>query len=380
MIVKKPKKANSSYLLNSVTYKILGVVERYSYKNMRFKMRKIKPKQSALVSFFIDGLIKLSLVCTWLKQVIDNLVDYYRFLLLKGKNLYCPICLSLDVVKNGHDGRLFGSPVQNYRCNNCGKQFCANIFHRFYRYKYPICFILLSLDLKRRGNAITQIMNQIFVPFLTCFFQPCYTTITRWIRTFGQIAVDKVAKIKLKAGRRKHWEIDEEYDSRIVETEEENKYVKDGKKKAGTFGIIDPNTKLISLESFDFDLKKKAKSALLRTIYRWETKPRSVWRDGWNGYGRILEDLNIPYGTVIHSKEWKSKKGHHNNNIEREWSEKRTWIKPCRGFATYEGRVFYDKFYEMSRNFFAPRKVLKGLTPAQKAGLKEKVTFLSLMI
>jgi hypothetical protein len=223
-------------------------------------------------------------------------------------------------------------------------------------------------------------MEYVFIPFTTCFLQPCYATITRWIKKFGKVAVDKVAKIKLKAGKRKHWEIDEEYDSRIVETKEKNRYVKDGKKKAGTLGIIDPYTKLISIESFDFNLKKKARSTLLRTKYKWQSKPRSIWRDGWDGYNAVLEELGIASGTVIHSKEWKSKKGHHNNNIEREWSNKRTWIKLCRGFSTIEGRAFYDKFYEMSRNFFTPRKSLNGLTPAQKAGLKENISFLSLMI
>lgn len=342
-------------------------------------MRKVKLKQSGVLSLFIDSLVNLSLICPWLKQVVDQLVDYYRQLLLKGKNVHCPICLSLDIVKNGHGKRLFGSPIQNYLCKNCYKQFCENIFHRFYRYKYPAIFILLSLDLKKRGNAITQIMEQIFVPLLTCFLQPCYATVTRWVRRFGQIAIDKVSKIKLKAGKRKHWEIDEEYDSRIVETKESGKYVKNGKKKAGTFGVIDPHTKLICLDPFDFDLNKKAKSTLLRAQYKWQAKPRSIWRDGWNSYDKILKELDIPYGTVIHSEEYVSKKGYHDNNIEREWSTKREWINHCRGFASFEGRAFYDKFYEMTRNFFTPRIMLNGLTPAEKAGLKESITFLGLL-
>lgn len=346
---------------------------------MRFRMRKTELKQGALVGLFLDGIISLSLVLPWLKQVIDNIVDYYHFLLLKGKYLHCPICLSLCIVKNGKKPRLFGSPVQSYLCNNCGKQFCANIFHRFYRHKYPICFILLALDLKRRGNAITQIMSYLSVPFISCLLQPCYATLTRWIKKFGKAAIDTVAKIKLKAGRRKHWEIDEQYDSRIVETKEEGKYVKKGKKKAGTFGVFDPLTKLISLDPFDFDLNKKAKSTVLRTKTKWQRNPRSIWRDGFNGYDSMLEELGIPYGTVIHSHEYVSKEGYHDNGIEREWSEKRTWIKPCRGFSTFEGRSFYDKFYEMSRNFFTPRALLKGLTPAEKAGVKENVTFLGLM-
>jgi len=346
---------------------------------MRFQMRKTKQKQGSLVSFFVDGLVNLAIVMPWLKDVIDNFVDYYRHLLLKDKKLHCPVCMAVYVVKNGTKPRMFGNNVQNYICRNCGKQFCANIFHRFYRYKYPIYIILLVLDLKKQGKAVSQILSIVLVPFSKLLLQPCYATLTRWIKIFGQVAINKTSQIKLKAGKRRHWEIDEEYDSRIIETNENNKYVKKGKKKAGTFGVIDPHTKLISIESFDFGLNHKAQSVILRTIYKWKTRPRSIWRDGWNGYDKILKDLDIPYGTVIHSKEYVSKKGHHDNNIEREWGEKRTWIKPCRGFATFEGRAFYDKFYEMTRNFFVPREMLNGLTPAQKAGLKETITFLGLM-
>ena len=343
-------------------------------------MRKTTPKQGALATFFIDGLVNLTLVLPWFKQLIDNLVDYYRHLLLKNKDLHCPVCLALHVVRNGKKKRTFGSPVQSYLCANCGKQFCSNIFHKFFRHKYPIYFILLALDLKSKGNAITQIIQYLFIPFLTGFLQPCCATLARWIKKFGETALDSVTRVKLKAGRRKHWEIDEQYDSRIVKTKEQGRYVKDGKKKAGTFGVFDPHTKLISLDSFDFDLNKKAKSTILRTKTRWQANPRSIWRDGWNGYNYILEELEIPYGTVIHCKEFKSKKGHHDNGIEREWSSKREWIKKCRGFASFDSRSFYDKYYEMSRNFFTPRSLLGGLTPAQKAGAKENITFLSLLI
>jgi len=342
-------------------------------------MRKITPKQSALATFFLDGVVNLALVLPWFKQLIDNMVDYYRHLLLRGKTLHCPVCLALYVVKNGKKLRMFGSPVQSYLCMNCRKQFCANIFHKFYRHKYPVCFILLALDLKKKGNPISEIMSYIFVPFLISFLQPCYATLTRWIRKFGSIAVEAASKIKLMAGRKKHWEIDEQYDSRIVKTNETGKYVKKGKKKAGTFGVFDPFTKLISLESFDFNLNKKAKSTILRTQTKWQRKPRCVWRDGFNGYDKILKELGIPYGTVIHCRGFKSKKGYHDNGIEREWSSKREWIKKCRGFASFKSRSFYDKFYEISRNFFTPRSTLLGLTPAEKAGVKENISFLGLM-
>lgn len=152
---------------------------------------------------------------------------------------------------------------------------------------------------------------------------PCYHTITRWIKKFGQKLINGSYKHQLKAGRRKHWEVDEEYDSRILQSKP-GKYVRKGKKKVCTIGIIDTHTKLIYVESIKNRFSKKAESIFLRCMTRWNTKPRSVWRDGYDAYDRIFSKLEIPYGTVIHRKEYKSKKGHHINNIEREWSNKRT--------------------------------------------------------
>ena len=101
MIAKNRKKQIVVIILIDFTHKRLGVMERYSYKNMRFKMRKITLKQGGIVSFFIDGLVSLALIIPWLKYMLDQLVDYYRHLLLHGKKLHCPRCLSLYVVKYG---------------------------------------------------------------------------------------------------------------------------------------------------------------------------------------------------------------------------------------------------------------------------------------
>jgi hypothetical protein len=239
---------------------------------------------------------------------------------------------------------------------------------------------MLALHNKSLGKAITQIQNVLLVPFVNTLLQPCYSTITRWIKLFGSVAINYSTNIKLKAGSNRHWESDEQYDSRIIETKEEGKYIFNGKKKVGTFGLIDPHTKLISLSTFDSSLKEIARSAILRAKYKWQVNPRCIWTDGWSGYQEIFKELNIHHGIVIHRREWKSKKGHHDNNIEREWVEKRDWIKHCRGFATFEGRSFYDQFYEMTRNFFVQRRALQGLTPAEKAGVNKNITWLSLML
>ena len=108
-------------------------------------MRKVSLKQSAVLSLFIDCLVKLSLICPWLKQVVDQLVDYYRQLLLKGKNICCPVCLSLHIVKNGHSKRLFGSPIQNYLCRGCPKSFLKTLVDPYNKTAFKRRYVIRSL-------------------------------------------------------------------------------------------------------------------------------------------------------------------------------------------------------------------------------------------
>lgn len=340
-------------------------------------------KESKVVFLYFDLLINKLLTFGLFKAFIDDVMLAYRRAIQNTIKFRCPKCLSLHFCKNGREQRMFGPPVQKFLCPYCGKQFCENTFSPFYYCKYPIHTILASLKLKGDGKQIDKIrLMSLFLYIIKgtlTFFMPCYHTITRWIRKFGQMLIKGSNKYKLKAGRRKHWEIDEEYDSRILPSNP-GKYVKNGKKKVCSIGIIDTHTKLVFIESIRNQFSKKAESIFRRCMSRWDTKPRSVWRDGYDIYDRIFKELGIPYGTVIHRDEYKSKKGHHNNNIEREWSNKRTWIKPCRGFKSYKGHEFYNKYFEINENFFRPREALNGLTPAQKAGVKKMVSYLSMML
>lgn len=339
-------------------------------------------KSTALFLYF-DFLINNLVTFGLFKAFIDDIIIAYRKAIQKTIKFHCPRCLSLKFWKNGHEPRSIGPNVQKFLCPFCGKQFCENTFSPFYYCKYPVYLILASLKLKGDGHQIDKIrLNSLFIYIvdgLQNFFMPCYHTIARWVKKFGREVINGSHKYKLKAGRRKHWEIDEEYDSRILKSKP-GKYVKHGKKKVCSIGITDPHTKLVFIESIRDQFSKKAENIFKRCMTRWNARPRSVWRDGYDAYDRIFSELGIPYGTVIHCKEYKSKKGHHNNNIEREWGHKRTWIKPCRGFKSFEGHDFYDKYFEVHENFFRPRRVLGGLTPAEKAGVKEGVSYLSMIL
>lgn len=340
-------------------------------------------KESKVVFLYFDFLINNLLTFGLFKAFIDDLILSYRKVIQNSITFHCPRCLSNHFWKNGHEKRIFGPVVQKFICPNCGKSFCENTFSPFYYYKYPIYLILASLKLKGDGKQISKIRSMLLLIYLLkgikTYFMPCYHTITRWIKRFGQKVIDGCNKFQLRAGKRMHWEIDEEYDSRILKSKS-GKYVRKGKKKVCTIGIIDPYTKLVYIESIRNQFSKKAESIFRRCMTRWNVKPRSVWRDGYDAYDRIFSKLGIPYGTVIHMKEYKSKKGYHTNNIEREWSNKRTWIKACRGYKKYNGHSFYNKFFEVQENFFRQREALKGMTPAQKAGVKDVISFLSVIL
>lgn len=340
-------------------------------------------KESKVVFLYFDFLVNNLLTFGLLKAFLDDLIVAYRRAVQEHVKIFCPRCRSFHFWKNGTESRMFGPRVQKFVCPYCGKQFCENTFSPFYYCKYPVYIILAALKLKCDGKQINSISLMSLLIYIVnntaAFFMPCYHTITRWIKSFGQLLINGSYKYDLKAGRRKHWEIDEEYDSRILPSNP-GKYVKKGKKKVCSIGIIDPYTKLVFIESIKDQFSKTAENVFRRCMTRWNARPRSVWRDGFDAYDGVFRRLGIPYGTVIHQKEYKSKKGHHNNNIEREWSTKREWIKPCRGFKTYTSHIFYDKLFETQENFFRARQTLNGLTPAQKAGVKEAVSYLSMIL
>ena len=148
------------------------------------------------------------------------------------------------------------------------------------------------------------------------------------------------------------------------------KYVFKGKQKAGTIGIMDPETKLISLETFTHNLQRNANSLIRKTIYKWQATPRSIWSDGWTGYPLIMQTLDIPtWNVVIHSKQWKSSRGHHDNNIEREiGAQNENGSNPSEDSKASKTEHYTTNYNEIQRNFLTPHPTLNGQTPAQKAG------------
>ena len=332
------------------------------------------------IYIFFDFLVSQSSEFNILKTFMDYLILLYRRILLRDISIHCPVCLQLHYWKNGTEARKYQPRVQKYICPYCRKQFCDNTFTPFYYCKYPVFLILGVIWLKgKEGYNIFQLRNYCIFSYLGKLFTPCYHTIARWIRKFGSLVIEGSHKFELKACRWKPWQFDEMYSSRILPAPE-GKYVKNGKKQIGRVGIKDPTTQLCFMES-----TKNQNNVILNNIFqraktRFNQTPRTAVSDGHLGYVPVFENTQTKHKVVFHNREWVNKEGYHTNNIENHWSQTRAWERPARGYKKFETHSFYTKFNETMYNFFRPNQKIHSLTPAQKAGVKEKLGLLSMIL
>jgi len=343
-------------------------------------MKKHKVDKNFGIYIFFDFLLSQTTNFNFFKLLMDYIMLLYRRILLKDTTIHCPICLSLHYWKNGTEPRKFQPKVQKYICPYCGKQFCENTFSPFYYFKYPVCLILGSIWLKgKEGYNISQIRNYCIFAYLKRLLIPCYHTISRWIHRFGSLVITGSHKFQLNARRWKPWQIDEMYSSRILPAPK-GKYVKNGKKKIGRVGVKDPVTQLCFMESTKDQDNTTLNNIFQRAQSRFNQKPRTTVTDGHLGYNPLFENEDINHKVVIHKKEWKNKEGYHTNNIENHWTQIRYWERPARGFKQFDTHSFYTKFSETMYNFFRPNQRIHGLTPAMKAGVKQKLGLLTMIL
>ncbi|MFH1643352.1 MAG: DDE-type integrase/transposase/recombinase [Patescibacteria group bacterium] len=340
-------------------------------------------KESKSVFLYFDFLINGFITFGLFKAFIDDLILAYRKSIQSRITFFCPRCRFKHYWKNGVEERMFGPPVQKFICPYCGKQFCENTFSPFYYFKYPTYIILACLKFKGDGKPVGKIralsMLIYVIGGVLSFFTPCYQTIARWIKKFGQKVIAGTHKFKLKAKKWKPWQMDEMYSSRILPAPK-GKYVRKGKKKVGRVGVKDPVTQLCFMESTFEQDNKTLNSIFERAKTRFGQTPRTMTTDGHLGYEPVFENKSTKHKVVIHNREYKNKQGYHTNNIENHWTQIRTVERPARGYKKFETHSFYTKFHEAIYNFLRSNQRINGLTPAQKAGVKEQISLLSLII
>lgn len=286
----------------------------------------------------LDLLISLGL---WgcIKQSRDAISLKLDDLVLRNRTLKCPICLSRQIWKDGHERRKNRCPVQRFTCQDCKKDFCVNTFAPWYRHKYSPPSIILFLWLFLQGESILSCTKK-------CSFSerfPTWKTLWSWLQKFKEILFLNYSKNKPKVSRHRAWQTDEVYFRRRP-----------------VIGTVDPQTNTILLTTSWRANSPSIYKHFKRVTQRWKKKPRSLWSDEWQAYPKAIRllDETIPHKTVKH-RDWQFKKGHTTTNaIENVWRQYRRWMFRKNGVKHQYYVDDYTKFYEMKHNILNSPLVL----------------------
>lgn len=279
----------------------------------------------------MDLLISLGL---WgcIRQLRDIIVLWLDEEILRRKGLKCPVCLSRQIWKDGHEKRKNRCPVQRYYCVKCGRSFCINTLAPWYWHKYSSASIILFLWYILCGDSILNIRK-------LCSFShkiPTWKTLWNWLQKFGNSIIYSYSRIKQKVSRYRAWQNDEMYlkDKPII-------------------GTVDPQTNKVFLTpSWNANIKSMY-SHLRRVVTGWSKKPRGWWTDEWQAYPKAFDMLDdeLPHGTIKH-REWKFKnsKGITTNAIENIWRQFRRWLFRKNGLKHQAYVDFYVDLFEAKYN------------------------------
>ena len=283
----------------------------------------------------------------------------------KRKYPDCPICGKATFLH--HDYTYYS----NFRCSDkrCNHSFrvpkwidielpSSELEPQTFSFKgmrHSLHIVLCALNYYFCGNVTTRKVAQIL--YMVHQVKVSHVTISKWIKRFApvfkQITTERLSAINLCDSD--EWHFDETY-------------VKISGKDYYLWLAIDSETRLI----LDFNLSPNRDSAsshsLLSNCRRKFGQPRSaVISDRYFAY---LQPASLFFPDAEHIRVEDFSDLINNNVMEAFNGQFKAWYKPKRGFNSFESANRLIATYIFFYNFVRPHSSLKGLTPAQVAGVK----------
>lgn len=277
-----------------------------------------------------------------------------------------PICPGGDthkVVRNGFRGCRKGS-VQRYRCRTCGKQFVID--HGFARIHSDPLFVAAAVDLKRKGNSYREIADH----FREYWALPVTkSTIERWVRkVFRLLAFWDKNSGPTVGGT---WHIDET----LTNVDGRLDYV---------WNLLDHLTRYWLASCVSEGRKvEDARKPLREGREVAGDIPAFLVSDGYPGYEEACRKelytsnkfavhlVNPPIRRIASDAQNEVHPG--NNIVERLQQELRATTKRMRGFDSLETAQETIDGIRALHNHILPHPALRGMTPAQAAGVPTPV-------
>ncbi len=280
-------------------------------------------------------------------------------------SIQCEKCGSIRVVKYG-----FADNKQVFKCKDCGKKFREpSLLKKAHYSPETVC---LSLDLYFSGMSLRKIARTVSANFGEDLG---YTTIYSWLKRY----IPKISEYvnSLSPQLSETWHGDELF----VKMRNGIDYRK-WKHIAFLWNVMDRKTRFLLSSKLSplrdhiganqaFDLARKQAHG---------DYPTFVLTDSAGGYGHIpyanAKGWNVRHVRNIGIRT-KSHVHPNQNRIERMNGTLRERVKVQRGWKSFDTPIAEGE--RIHYNFVKPHQALEGMTPAQRAGIGNQNTWLSLL-
>jgi len=281
-------------------------------------------------------------------SIRKELRSWMRKFMDMGKNseLVCQWCGSHRLVKYGRS-----KTKQIYLCRSCGRTFTDNAAMPLMR--TPSIEVGGALSAYYRGMSLKLVGEHLEQQH---GHTPSKSAVYRWLVRYTRKALDEAQKHTPKVGD--VWVADETA-IKIA-----------GKKRGYWFwDIIDSKTRFLLASHISATRTTKDAQILMEEAARRAGKsPLLVFTDHLAAY---LDGVELTFGAdAKHVQTKPFKLGINTNFIERFHGSLKDRTKVMRGLATPKTAKLILDGWLVHYNFFRPHESLKGMTPAQKAGIQ----------
>jgi putative transposase len=252
----------------------------------------------------------------------------------------CINCLSTRTVRNGFDNK----GIQRYKCNDCGKRYCARGFFARFKHKpkdiiNTVFLRLKRLSLRETSDAIARLI----------YVHVSHVTVWNWCMKFISLLVLWASLID--PDYEKIWHVDEKF---IKVRGSKDKF-------AYLFVVCDSKNKILAVYVANARTRKSAKEVLRRA--RTNDNPEIIVTDGMQGYkkackifGRKVKHVTAHFKAegVVHNGKILLLS---NNRIERINSDIDLFLHVFRGLKSFRTAQIWLEGFMVYHNYLKPSKI-----------------------
>lgn len=275
-------------------------------------------------------------------------VEAVTKVVIPAVGLACRFCNSDRIIKFAVRHNKYGD-VQRYKCNDCGKRFSFNI--GFEKMGASPQIITTAMQLYFGGESLRNVQKFIRLQGL----EVSHVSVYNWIKKYVGLMDAYLDKITPKVSDT--WRTDELF----VKVKGNQKYL---------YALMDDETHFwIAQQVADTKYTEDVRPMFKEGKELMGKKPKVLISDG---AGNFREAFRKEYWThvtprSVHIAHIHMQGDYNNNKMERMNGEIRDREKVMRGLKKMDTPVL--KGYQLYHNYFREHEGLKGITPAEAAGI-----------